>query len=129
MNSASRMPPVNRRLTKASIWKFGRNRPTVAGSASSTCSTRILLRRDLSQVNPRVKTRSQLDQLACVAGGLVGVGLFEFRRRDGEDCAFDDVIRVAREFKIAMIRSAAADDEVVIVDADDLQSITNECVT
>jgi hypothetical protein len=55
--------------------------------------------------------------------------LFEFFMRDGENRAFDDVSRVAREFKIAMIGGAAAEDEVVILDADNPQAITNECVT
>jgi len=41
--------------------------------------------------------------------------LFEFRVRDGEDCTFANVFGVAGEFKIAMIGSAARDDEVVIV--------------
>jgi len=41
--------------------------------------------------------------------------LFEFCVRDGEDRTFDEVFRVAGEFKVAVIGSAARDDEVVIV--------------
>jgi hypothetical protein len=69
-----------------------------------------------------------LDQVARVAGGFVGVGLFEFCVGDGEDDSFDNVIRVASEFQVAMISGAAGDDEVGIVDTYDLQAVTNEVV-
>lgn len=58
----------------------------------------------------------QLDQGACVTGRFVGVRLFEFRCRDDERRAFDNVGRVAGEFKIAMVRRAAGRNELFVVD-------------
>jgi len=52
----------------------------------------------------------------------------EFTQRDVEGGAFDDVGRVAGEFEVAMIRGSAGCDELLVVDANDLYTITAEGV-
>ena len=60
-----------------------------------------------------------MDQLACVTRRFVRVGLQEFCVSDGEGCAFDDVVGIAGEFQIAMIRSTAGLNESLVVDFGD----------
>jgi len=54
--------------------------------------------------------------------------LLQFTKRDVEGGAFDDVGRVAGKLEVAMIGRAAGRDELLVVDANDLYTITAESV-
>src|SRR5262245_50189556 len=103
----------------------------VVGSAWRICLVLIFRRRRLrlQKINPRVNAGSQLDHDAFVAGGFVSIGLFEFRGCDAEDGAFDDVGLSSSELEVAMIRGAACRDKFSVVNANDLEAITDQRIS
>jgi len=65
---------------------------------------------------------------AFVPVGLVGVGLFEFLLSDGEDCALDEIRRAAGEFEITVKLSTARRHEILILDLDHPQTVSDQSV-
>src|ERR1051326_5933321 len=71
------MRTANRQVTRASIWKFGRNRRTATGNASLICSTPICRRVAPNRLSQRVDPSRRVVVLSCVTKGSAVLKLFD----------------------------------------------------